>query len=174
MLSDETEEFGPAFRALSESTEHTAGNKRGILFFDAAHHHAQVLGLDHDRHAHGLERIFESGGDLGGQALLDLQSPGEQVHDSRDLADTDDFAVGDIADVGFSEKWHEMMFAKTENLNIFDDDHFIVFFLKNGPVQYVVQGFPVPFGEKLIDFRHPIGGAEQALAGRVFPDQLEQ
>ena len=46
---------------------------------DAAHRHAQVLGLDDDDDALHVEVLDERVGDLGGEPLLHLRAAGEDL-----------------------------------------------------------------------------------------------
>src|SRR5262249_41406298 len=57
---------------LEEDAGHRAGDGRGVLLFDAAHRHAEVIGLADDGDTLGLEHLFQAVGDLSCQALLDL------------------------------------------------------------------------------------------------------
>ena len=75
-----------------------------MLLLDAAHHHAHVLGLDHDRHAERLQRLLDAVADLDREPLLHLQAARERVHDARDLGQPDDVAVRDIGDVRLAEE----------------------------------------------------------------------
>jgi hypothetical protein len=52
----------------------------GAGFPDAAHGHAQVLGLDHHGDPAGLEALVDRLGDLRRHGLLRLQPQGEHVH----------------------------------------------------------------------------------------------
>ena len=56
--------------------------------------HAGVAGLDHHRHALGLEVVPDAVGDLGGQPFLDLQPPRKAMHHPRQLADSDHLSPG--------------------------------------------------------------------------------
>ena len=60
---------------------------------DAAHRHAQVLGLDHDDHPARLELAHQRVGDLGGQPLLHLRAPGVDVDQPGQLGQAGDPAV---------------------------------------------------------------------------------
>src|SRR5436305_6222801 len=97
-----------------------------MLFFYTAHHHAEMAGFDDDAHALRLDYLLNTLGDLGGEALLDLQTAGEQLELAGNFAEADDLAIRDIGDVNFSEEWKHVMFAKAEHLDVFDDDHFVV------------------------------------------------
>ena len=44
---------------IVEAAEHRGGHHAGILLFHPAHHHAEVLRLDHDRHTLRLEHALD-------------------------------------------------------------------------------------------------------------------
>ena len=67
------------------------GSRPGGL--DASQRHAQVLCLQHDAYALGLQAIFEELGDLLCEPLLDLQATGEEPNDSGELGETQDARV---------------------------------------------------------------------------------
>jgi len=52
---------------------------------DPSTDHAEVLGLDDDCHPTRLEDLIESISDLAGEALLDLETSSEAVHQTREL-----------------------------------------------------------------------------------------
>ena len=70
-----------------------------FCFSTPAHHHAEVLGLDHDRHARRMQRFHQRVCHLHGELLLNLQPAGEDVDDARDFGKADHFAVRDVGDV---------------------------------------------------------------------------
>lgn len=49
------------------------------------------------------------------------------------------FAVGQITDGDFTDERYQMMFAHGKHFNVFDHDHFVVVFIKNGIVQNLCQ-----------------------------------
>ena len=57
-----------------------AGRRPRLALADAAIAHAEVSGLDDDRHALGIELLLDRVGDLGGELLLDLQSLREALY----------------------------------------------------------------------------------------------
>ena len=68
--------------------------------------HAQVLGLDHDHHALGVEHADHGVGDLGGQPLLDQWPAGVALDQAGELRQADDapVIVGDVRHVRLPEE----------------------------------------------------------------------
>lgn len=93
-------ELGTGALVTAEDAKHGAGGHTAAVFLDAADHGAHVDAVHHDGDASGLEHFMDKLGDLAGHALLYLKALGEHIDDARDLAESDDFAVGDVGDVG--------------------------------------------------------------------------
>ncbi len=100
----EAEELVSRLRIIPERAEQGAGNRLRILLLDAAHHHAEVHGLDDDTDAARLQDLADRLRDLTGKPLLDLKPPGENVHQTRQLRQPNDTARRDLSDMGFAEK----------------------------------------------------------------------
>ncbi len=60
----ESQELGSGLIAIAEDPEHGAGDGLGVLFFDAAHHHAEVPGLNDHADAAGEQHVPGFGGDV--------------------------------------------------------------------------------------------------------------
>ena len=60
---------------------------REFCFSHAAHHHAEVGGLDHHADARRLQHVHDRVGDLLGEPLLHLQPAREHVDDARELGE---------------------------------------------------------------------------------------
>src|SRR5580698_3218617 len=97
-----------------------------MLFLDATHHHAEVTRLDDDPDSLRLDGALDGFGDLGGEALLNLEAARESVDETRDFAQADYFSVGDVGDVHFAEKGQEVVLTQAEHLDVFYDYHLIV------------------------------------------------
>src|SRR5215471_4074360 len=81
--ADQRQKFVAGLFVVTESPQHGAGDRRTVLFFHTAHLHAKMARFDD--HADALRRdlLLDGLGDLAGHALLDLQPPGEHVHQPR-------------------------------------------------------------------------------------------
>src|SRR5271163_80116 len=97
-----------------------------MLLLDAAHHHAQVAGLDDYGHALRFDYSLDGFGDLGGEALLNLEAAGKDFDQAWNFAEADHLAVGDVGDVYFAEERQQVVFAEAEHFDVFDDHHLIV------------------------------------------------
>src|SRR5208282_2197088 len=88
-LADQGQEFGSCFLFVAEAAKHGRGYRRRMLFLYAAHHHAEMPGLDDHADALGLDGVLDRLGDLRGQALLDLQAARKQFDEAGYFAQTD-------------------------------------------------------------------------------------
>src|SRR5215218_10675893 len=64
-------------RVVAEDAAERAGDGGRVLLLHAAHHHAEVRGLDHHAHAAWLQHLANGVGDLLREPLLHLQPPRE-------------------------------------------------------------------------------------------------
>ena len=147
-------------------------SRAGLL--DAAHRHAEVLGLDDDDDAGGLEVLDDGVGDLGGHTLLDLRPLGEHIHDASELgepADTTGLAR-DIGDVRAAHERHQMVLAHRVQRDVADKHHLLV---------GLVEGHAEVLGGVLAQAREDlfvhVGDAarsiDQPLTLGVFADALQ-
>src|SRR5690606_23328881 len=81
----EPQELLTRLQVLQEHAAHRAGDRLRVLLLHAAHHHAQVVGLDDDAHALGPQRVPHRLRDLVRHPLLHLEPPREDLDDPRQL-----------------------------------------------------------------------------------------
>ena len=124
-MADQLQKLVARGVGLVEAPKHGGGDHAGVLLFHAAHHHAQVPRLDDHADALGFEVVHQRAGDLVGQALLQLQTARVKIRQTRQLADAQDAALGDIADMAPAEKRQQVVLAEAEDLDILDDDHVV-------------------------------------------------
>ena len=86
-----------------EVAQHGRGDHGDAGLVHAARGHALMCGLDHDRHALGLQHFLDGVGDLGVHLLLHLQPPGIGFHHPRQLGDSHHALGGQIADMGAAD-----------------------------------------------------------------------
>src|SRR5207247_3834579 len=67
------EELLPRLRVVLERSADRARDRLRVLFFDAAHHHAEVIRFDDDADARGLKHFVQGTGDLFRETLLHLE-----------------------------------------------------------------------------------------------------
>src|SRR5579862_6518320 len=63
-----------------------------------------------------------------------------------------------------------MMFAETEHLDVFDDDHFVVADREQRSLEQSLGIFAVSLGKELHGFMNALGRVGKALAGGVFAE----
>src|SRR2546425_6719325 len=144
-----------------------------MLFFDAAHHHAQMLCLDDHAHTLRADLSLDGLGDLARQPFLDLQTTGEHVHQPRHLAQPDDPLVRQIGHVTLAEKRQQVVLAQAEKLDVLHDDHLVVADVERRAVQYVVNVLMIAAGQKLQRPLEALGRLSQPFAQRIFTDQSD-
>lgn len=119
----------------AKGSQHGAGDSDRVLFFHPAHHHAEMSRFDDDSDAVCAQLITQCFSDLDRQSFLHLESPRKRVDDPRNLAETDDFLIRQVADMYSAEKGEQVVFTHTEKIDVLDDHHFVVFDRKQRTVQ---------------------------------------
>ena len=69
----------------------------GIMLLNAAHHHAKMDTFDHHTHPLRMKQVTDKVCDLAGHPFLNLQSAGENIHNSRNFGKPQDFSIRDIS-----------------------------------------------------------------------------
>src|SRR5580704_11314583 len=139
-----------------------------MLFFYAAHHHAEVARFDYHGYTLRLDYFLDGLGDLRGEALLNLQAAGEEFDEARDFAESDDLAVRNVRYVHFAEEWQQVVLAQAEHFYVFDDDHLVVI---DGEERAFEQGlgvFGVAAGQELQGLVNSLRSLLKTFAVRVF------
>lgn len=166
---NEFQKFIPGFELLKGAGEGGGGGD-GILFLDTPHHHTHMPGFDHHRYAEGVEGGVDTAKDLVGQSFLHLKAPGEDIDHPGEFTEADNVAVGNIGDMDLAKKRQHMVFTKGIQFNIFNEDHFAVFFPEHGGTQDSRSILLVPLGKELHGFCGAFGGFQQTLPGCIFAD----
>jgi hypothetical protein len=76
--------------------------------------------------------------------------------------------------VSLTKEGQHMVLTKAVNLNILDDYHFIVLFVKDRPVQYFLGAEVISSGQKIEGPGVTFGSFLKAFPIWVFADSLEQ
>lgn len=113
----------PRLRTLSKPSKHTARRRHGRSLSNSPHDHAQMAALNDDGNTLRLKDLADGERNLLGETLLDLKTAGEHFGDAGELAEAEDAAVGDVADVHLASEGDEVVFAEREDFNVFDDDY---------------------------------------------------
>ena len=171
--ANQRQKFVAGLLVVTESSEHSAGDGLAVLFFDAAHLHAEVAGFDDYADALRGDFFLDGLGNLAGEALLYLQAAREHVNDAGDLAEAQDALVGKIGDVRFAEEWQEMVFAEAEKFDVLDDDHFVVGHAEGCAIQDVIEILVVTAGQELQGFFEALGRFAQTFAIRILTNNFD-
>src|SRR5205085_8433035 len=111
-----------------------------------------------------FEDVVDRVGDLRGQTLLYLQTAGEHLDHTRQLAQADDFLARQVGDVGASEERQQVVLTQAVELDIAHHDHLVVLGLEQRTADNLARVLPVAGGKK----RHRAGDAvrrpDQAVA----------
>src|SRR5579863_10507606 len=132
-----------------------------------------MASFDDDADALGLDYFLDGFGDLGSEALLNLQAAGEEFDQARNFAEADYFAVRYVGYVHFAEEWQHVVLAEAEHFDVFDDDHFVVGFGEERAFEQGFGIFGVTAGEKLHGLADALGSLLKAFAVGVFAEADE-
>src|SRR6185312_4165215 len=120
-----------------------------MLLLHTAHHYAKVPRLNDHTYALGLDGALDGFRDLYRKPLLHLQTTGKNIDETRDLAQPDDLAVGNIRDMHLAEERQHVVLTKTEHFNVFDDHHLVIVHLKQRAAEHLVRVLVMSFGQVL-------------------------
>ena len=138
-VADQRQKLLTRRERLAECAEHRRCDHHRILLLHAAHHHAQMARFDHHAHALRVDRIHDCLRDLLGQPLLQLQPARVHVDQTRELADAEDRAARDVADVAAAEERQHVVLAQAVELDVLHDHHAVGSCVKTAPL----MSFPV-------------------------------
>ena len=105
------------------------------LFLNATHLNAHMLCLNHHDGTKRIECLLKTITNLFGEVFLHLQTMGEDVHHTRNLAEPYNIAIGNVCHMHLSEERQDMMFTKGVELNVLHHHHLIVFFMEHGRLE---------------------------------------
>src|SRR5947209_4406367 len=173
LLPNQGHRLGARARVFAEAAAYGRGDGDRAGLLHAANGHAGVLGLHDDHHADRLESVEERVGNLGGQALLNLQAPRESLDQPRQLRQPDDAPrLRDVCDVALADEGREMVLAERGEADVFDDDHLVVLVARKRP-DVLARVFAHPRRQLGVHLRHTPRSPLQAGAPRVFAYAFE-
>jgi hypothetical protein len=128
-----------------------------------------VDGFEDDGGADRAKFFHQGVGDLGGQSLLHLGAAGVAIDEAGELAEADDFAIGEIGHVRPASEGEQVVFAEGVEFNIAEKDDLIVSFVEDGFEMraWVLVHAGHQFG---IGAGDAAGGFAEAFAVGVFAD----
>lgn len=122
---------------LVECPAEVAGGGDATLLLHATHLHAHVLGLYYYHHSLGMQSLLYRLADLLGQALLQLKAVAEHIHHTGYLAQSRNFAIGDVCHMNTSVEGKHVVFAERVEVDVLHYDHLVATFLmEDGALQY--------------------------------------
>ena len=125
--------------------------------------------LDHHAATVGLQHFHQGVGDLAGQPLLHLRSPRVALDQARQLAQADDAAARDIADVGDPRERQQVVLAEGGEGDVAQDDHLLVPLVK-GRLEMLLRVFAQTGEELCVRLGDTMRRALQPLSIGIFAD----
>ena len=123
----------------------------------------------------GAECFVDGIRDLRGQFFLDLQALAEDVDDAHKFRQSHHAAVWDVCDMRFAHERHHVMLAVAVNLDVLEEDEFVVAFdFREGSLQWLVgisAVSPEVFVHRFDDSRWRV---DQPLAVGIFADETQE
>ena len=129
--------------------------------------------LDNNGHTERLEGLLDAVSDLHGEPFLNLEPAGISVHNPRNLAEPGYVTVWYIGNVSLAVKRQEMMLAHGIELNVFYQNHLLIFFLEHGALENCHRVNLVTVHQELHAFGHPFRSFKETFPGWVFSQQTE-
>src|ERR1700674_416197 len=169
-LADQRQEFSSRFFFVAEAAEHGRRYRGRMLFLDAAHHHAQMAGLDDYADALRFDGVLDRLRNLRGQPLLDLQAARERFDEARYFAQADNFSVWDISHVHLAKKRQKMVLAQAEHFDVFHDHHLVVVDREQRLTQERFGIVLLALDAQLHGLMHARGCTRKAFAIRIFAE----
>src|ERR1700694_4516588 len=133
-----------------------------------------MRGLDDHADALWLQRGLQRVADLGGEALLHLETAGEHVDTARNLAQAEDAPVGDIGDVCLAEERQEMMLAEAVHLDVSHHHHLRVRLFEDRAVDESLEAETVAAQKVSEAPRYACRRADENRAGWILAALTEQ
>src|SRR5580698_7018540 len=171
---DERQELLPGLRLVAKYAQHPAGDEVRAALADAAIDHAMMRRLDDHRNSARLQNLFNRVGDLGRQALLNLEPLGEDLDHARELGDSHHPLVRNVPDPHTPDDRSDMVLAMALKGDAAQHNHLVIAVdLAEGLVQNLVRIFFVAREIFAVGAHHTIGRFDQAVASGVLANPLE-
>jgi len=134
-----------------------------------------VATLDYDtdpaRCDHGIDGVRN----LPSHPFLKLKPVGIGIDQARQLAQTHDPAVGNVADVRAPKEWQQMVLTQAEEGDVLHDDHVVVILNgEEGIANYGRWIGGIAGGEVSKGFGDPVWGFNETLAIWILAKLLEK
>ena len=169
-LADQRKKLRTRFFFLAETAEHRRRDRGRVLFFDTAHHHAEMAGLDDDSDSLRLDDFLNCFRDLRGEAFLYLEPARKDFNQPWNLAEPDHPAFGDVRHVDLAEERQHVVLAQAEHFYVFDDDHLVIIDGEQSLLEHGLGIFAVTLGQELHRFVDALRRAREAFAGWVLAE----
>ena len=111
-MTDQREELGTGPLVVAHQAGEGRGQGHRTRGAHAAKRHTGVLRFEDHADALGVQGLDEPVGDLGGEALLDLETPGEVGDHPGELGEPEEPLPGQIPDVGEAGEGKQVVLAE--------------------------------------------------------------
>src|SRR5207237_6988357 len=112
VLAENLEELDTRGLSVEEQAAVRRGHDLRARLLHTPHRHAEVLRLADHRDAGRMELLHQDVRNLAGEALLELQPTGVDLHHTRQLADADHAPPWDVADVEAAMERQQMVLTQ--------------------------------------------------------------
>jgi len=113
--------------------------------------------------------------DLRGQLLLHLEAPRIALDHACELADADDLAIGQVADVGLADDRRHMVLAMALELDVAQHDQLVVAGdLLEGALEVFARLVGIAAEPVAVGIDDALGRVQQSLARRVLAGPAQQ
>ena len=165
---DEIEELHACPRVVLKHAEHRTGDRHRVLLLDTAHRHAQVRGFHDDSDPERTDLLPQRFGDLIREPLLYLQPARKHVHEARDLAQSNNLALGNVGDVALAEERQQVVLAQAVEVDVLHDQHLVIIDREERVVEHRVDIGGITVGQEPKRLLHSLRRVDQPLTRRVF------
>jgi hypothetical protein len=143
---------------------HDVDFHHGMTVASSPSHGAHMFAINEDGDAERFDDLLDEYCNEVRGAFLILKATGKVSGNARELGKAEDFFVGNVSNRNLRQNWEEMMFAKADFLDSFDNDHVVT----NSRLAFGLEHFRelVGFGPGTLGhFKQGFGGAHWRLFG---------
>ena len=130
-LSDQVEKFVASALVTKENSAEGRCGGYCIGLLHTSKCHAGVGCLDDNSHSKWIESILDTVADLCRESFLNLQTTGEGLDHSGNLAQSGNLSIRDICNVGLTDERHHVMLAGRVEFDILHEHHLLIFLLEH-------------------------------------------
>ena len=131
-----------------------------------------MLGFYHNHHTLRIQCFLNAVFNLLGKTLLYLETVAIDINHTGYLAQTGNLSVWDISYMHLAIERKHVVLAHREEINIFHDDHLVVFLFEEGIGQYLVCILCIATSQYLHSLGYSHRRFYKSFTFRVFSQEL--